>query len=256
MKAFNLNQIRNLKATKAEQNDFVAMSVLVMLVFQVLLLGLFGIGVISLIRLSNKPAPSLVQVAGGEAIRVAPMDNQERTPEAIVKFVNDTLALMFNWSGTLPPEDPGQLAMPKPDPGVSVSSEGSNNKITTGAWQAAFALSTDFRSEFLQTLSVLTPQEIFNGNAQAVLIPRNTEAPQEIEPGKWKVRVVADLAFVDRSNNETHSIPFNKEIYVRSVTPPTRPLGESAGLLEQAAYNVRQAGIEIYGMRDLKKEDL
>ncbi|NET38331.1 MAG: hypothetical protein F6K19_41105, partial [Cyanothece sp. SIO1E1] len=68
---------------------------------QLLILLMLVIQAGALSRLSQQEVPSLVQMQDGKAIRVAPLGARERTPETIRRFVNNTLLLMFNWSGRL-----------------------------------------------------------------------------------------------------------------------------------------------------------
>ena len=70
-----------------------------------------------------RSAPTLVQMQDGQAIRVGAMEAQDRTPETIRRFVNDTLVLMFNWSGSLPAATAEEASQPQPDPGLPVEME-------------------------------------------------------------------------------------------------------------------------------------
>ena len=206
-------------------------------------------------QLNKKPPPSLVQLETGKAIQVSPLGNTERTPQVVSRFVSDTMILMMNWSGTLPPTTVEENAKPLQDKGVDMVERGSRgSKVTSGAWQASYALSEDFRKEFLQKLASMTPQGVFKGTTQVVLIPLSIESPTKIEEGKWKVKMIANLNVFDQTNNLGEVIPFNKEIFVRAVVAPESPVNTSS--LATVIYQVRASGLEIYAIRDLQAENL
>jgi hypothetical protein len=218
--------------------------------FLVLLL-LYG----SYSQLSKKAPPSLVQLETGKSITVAPIGSKERTPQVITRFVSDTMTLMMNWSGTLPPTTVEEAAKPKRDPGVSISERGAKtNKVASGAWQASYALSEDFRREFLGMLASITPPGVFKGRTQVVLVPTNIQSPVSIADGKWKVKMIANLTVLDQGNNLGEVIPFNKEIFVQAVEAPKSP--STASGLAAIVYQVRLSGLEIYAIRDLPQENL
>ena len=228
--------------------------------FVLLTLGLQGFGLIwlfantaAIFRLATKPIPSLVQLKDGRAIKVTAWGSRERTPLTIRRFVGENLALMLNMSGELPPEKPESDLTPQRDPGHELS----NNKlVTTASWQASFAVSEDYRAELLKLVAQLTPKELFMGNTKVVLITRYLSDPEEIASGQWKLKVIGDLLYISATDKAGYSTPFNKEIFVRVVDPPVTPLEDSASTLEKTIYSVRQAGLEIYGMRQLEKNNL
>jgi hypothetical protein len=202
-------------------------------------------------NLSKKAPPSLVQLETGKAITVAPLGNKERTPAVVSKFTIDTMTSMMNWSGTLPATTVEEATKPVPDPGVPITNR---NKLATAAWRSGFALSEDFRKEFLVKLSEITPPGVFRGTTQVALVPIDVQAPQKISEGKWKVKMVANLLALDKGNNLGQVIPFNKEIFVQAVEAPefTGKRNELASII----YQARSSGLEIYAIRDLSKEDL
>lgn len=209
---------------------------------------------LAIYRESRKEIPTLVQLVDGRAVKVAAMGNQERSPETIVRFVKETLTLMFNWSGKLPGANLEQTQSREPDLGKQIGSNA--NLVTTASWQAGFAFSEDFRTSFLEKVAQLTPREVFSGNAQAVLIIRHISEPELIEKGRWKVQLIGDLAFFNSQDDAGRAIPFNKEVFVQAIAVPVSPLGESASVLEKTIYGVRQAGLEIYAIRELERKNL
>jgi len=216
-----------------------------------LLVMLYG----SYSSLSKKAPPSLVQLETGKSITVAPLGSLERTPQVVTRFVTDTMTLIMNWSGTLTPTTVEEANNPKLDPGVDIHSVGNGRgKVTTGAWQASNALSEDFRKDFLKLLADLTPQSVFKGTTQVVLVPLSIQPPIKIAEGKWKVKMVANLTVFDRGNNLGEVIAFNKEIFVRAVSAPEPPATMTG--LAAVIYQVRASGLEIYAIRDLPEENL
>jgi len=205
-------------------------------------------------RLSHQKAPTLVQMQDGQAIRVAAMGSQERSPETIRRFINDTLLLMFNWSGSLPATTAEEASQPKADPGLPVEIERGKRKVATASWQASFAFSEEFRQDFLQRVAELTPPEVFSGTTQVVIVVNHVSEPEAVGEGRWKLDVVAHLYVFSETNALGDAIPFNREVFVEAVTAPAVPDGETP--LEQAVYSIRQAGLQIYAIRELQREEL
>ena len=225
----------------------------------------FGLHLITLIilfllygaysRLSKKPPPTLVELQNGDSVKVAPIDNQERTPQAIIHFVSSTFTLMMNWSGTIPDINSNSgTTKPKPDPGVNIGSgRGEEGKVSFVAWEASYTLSSDFRKEFLELLSQMTPSGVFQQKTQVVFVPLSIQQPIQISPGKWKVKMVSNLNVFDTRSNIGEVIPFNKEIFVRAVEAPKKSPTKG---LSSLIYHIRESGLEIYAIRDLKEENL
>ena len=243
-----------LRLAKVDKGDLLHLFVLATAGIQVLGLIWLSANTLAMYRMSNKPTPSLVQMSDGRPLRATPIGSTERTPATIQRFVGETFTLLFNWSGTLPPTTPEEIQNPKPDPGKKLAK--ASNPIATASWQASFGLSEDFRTPFLTKIAELTPREVFTGSTKVVLITRHLSEPQLIEAGKWKMQVVGDLVFFNAQDNSGNSIPFNKEVFIRSVEAPSTPLGELATDLEKTIYGVRQAGLEIYAIRELERGNL
>lgn len=243
----------NARLSKIQKNDL-----LYVFLLGTSALSLFSVilqisNMVGLYQLNQKEVPSLVQLVDGRAVRVTAVGSLERTPQTVHRFVSETLTLMFNWSGTLPPTTPSEAQMPKPDAGKKLSD--AKSAVTTASWQASFAFSQDFRTSFLVKIAELTPREVFTGNRRAILVIRYLGEPQEIEPGYWKLPVVGDQIFFSPEDNGGRSIPFNKEVFVRSVSTPISPLGESATNLEKTVYKIREAGLEIHNIRELERQN-
>jgi hypothetical protein len=214
-------------------------------------------------RIANKPAPTLVQLATGESISVIAIGSKERTAEAMQKFVKDMMALTFNWSGTIPNNNPDFSGVVVPDSGVQVQTEingrATSRRITTPAYEASFAFELGFRQEFLQELATLVPEAIFNQGGQVAFIPRQISHPQKVAEGQWKVIVISQLMFIRQGRPLGEVVPFNKEIYLRAIEPPSLealPADSVSASLANLVAKMRASGLEITAITDYKPQDL
>lgn len=205
--------------------------------------------------LNSKPAPSLVQLEAGKSISTAAMGAKDRTPAVIQRFTQDTMVLLLSASGKINAEpDPSapttNTRPPVNDPGVEIATKSGARKVTTIANVASFGLSEDFRVEFLRQLADITPSEVFQGQAQVVLIPQDVSVPVKVGDGMWKVTLIANLiSFSTIQGKGSTAIPFNKEIFVRSVLPPS-VLETAPTNLERQIAQVRASGLEVYAIQD------
>lgn len=226
-------------------------------------LGLAGISLVvqlflflAYAQLARKPAPSLVQLTNGETIAVRAMGSLERDPAVVQRFVTDSLILLMSWHPRLPASRDryGNLAEAQTDTGVEVSdAQGNQRRITTTAFQASFTFAEHFRQELVQLLAQMTPEGVFSGKAQTLLMFQAVTQPESLGPGRWSVSVVGHLVYSKTGSAETQRIPFNKQVIVRAVdTPPLPHDGALASPLEAAVQGIRQAGLEIEQMQDLE----
>lgn len=253
---YRLQFLKSKKSSSFSNNDL----------FGVLVISSIGLGFFNLIlhfllystylKLSNRPTPSLVQLASGQSITVTQLGNKERTPEVILEFVRNSLSTLMTWNGKLPSSD-ANGSKPASDPGVeirSVRGAGKRTVVTTPAYQGAFALSEDFRKEFLQELGKLTPAGVFQGKTEVIFVPIEIQKPIQIEPGKWRVRVVANLLVLDQKEILGTPITFNKEVFIKAVEPPEYQANLTGIAL--IVQQIRASGLEIYAIRDLTKEEM
>lgn len=205
-------------------------------------------------QLSFKQSPTFTQLVDGRPAPTAP-DNLERDPEAIRDFVSKMMELMFNWSGTLPPQNIEQATRLTLDSGIVVKTKGGSRKVATSSWVASFAISEDFRGEFLAKIAEITPPEVFSTNLKqgiaAQLIIKRIDPPVKIEQGKWRVGMVADLVQVRRADSNRIITPFNKDFIVRAVDTFEYPLPNETTELQRAVYSIRAQKLEIMKIREL-----
>jgi len=219
---------------------------LVILASQCLIL-LFLIGQwLSVHRLSKKQL-AYVQMTSGEVLALKAVEADARTPETIRLFVSKTLYLMFNWSGEIAGADGKKIS----DKGQEIELEGERIKIPTAALYASYGCSEELRQPLLKKISEVVPQGVFGGGgSQALLTIDHVSIPKELASGSWEVHVVGQHRLM-RGSSTVKVVPFNKKVYVQSLTAPFVPEGETP--LDQAIYAVRKSGLQIYQMDELKE---
>ncbi|MBD2559666.1 MULTISPECIES: hypothetical protein [Nostoc] len=220
----------------------------------ILVLLLFIFQGINIRQLSLRKPPNFVQLIDGKP--VADIDDLEREPEAIRRFISKTMISMFSWSGTLPAQTIEEVANPKSDLGILIRTpQGNSQKISTSSWIASFALSEDFRKGFLSTVAEMTPPEVFSENANQVmtsqLVIKRVYPPKQIAPGKWRVGMVADLIQKNRVGGAELITPFNKDLLVRATDYFANSQAGNGTTLQKAIYSIRADKLEIYEIRNL-----
>ena len=233
------------------------------------ILGLI-IGIVALAKtnaIANKPMPTLVQTSSGKTMAIEVVDGKQRPPKLIQDFTVKTLTNLFTWRSFLIPTNQEEMRTLKVDPGVAVESDGTASlKLPTPVWAASFAISDDFRKDFVgKHLGPLTTTlKVLQGSSETAFIPIAIQEPIEVKSNNpeeklWKVKVVANLAIRTSPNVPETLVPVNKDIYIRSVNPPLMPdlnhLDPKTDLQAVTAI-ARSSGLEIYGMEDFSKQDL
>lgn len=242
------------KSFTDKKGNFLSLFVVITAVLQLLIFAQQAFTLIWVSRLAKKPAPSLVQMLDGKTVEVSAVSSKVRTPETIKKFTSDIMTLLFSARGVISREDnPSETQV---DKGVELSGlpiEGRNKRIATPAYEASFALSEDFRGEFLTNLAEITPPLVFNGKTRTMLIIRHLSDPKpalndrgEQVEGEYVVKMIADMLMFTNTDTVGKTIPVNKEIYLRSVYQHSLPLPNDATQLEKEIYRIRTAGLEIY----------
>lgn len=200
-------------------------------------------------KIADAKTPVLVELADGTSARVTPQAFNERSPQAITRFVGETLVSLMSWNITLQTaQNLNPTAKTQLDEGVQAG----EGKVTTAAWESSFALSEDFRSTFLAELAKLTSPEVFTGKTQSLLLVRRLSEPQKIASGKWRQDVIANLVVLNSGKQTGKALPFNKTVFIRSIDTPKLPKGASP--VQIAAYKARLDGLEIYKIQDLVQQ--
>ncbi len=256
-----LNSVRANKRTtkvtslKVEQNgrNLVALCTLITagisglaLLLQMVILG-------NVVNIAQKPAPSLVQLSDGQAIKVKAIGSTDRSLEVVQNFTTDSLIMLMSWTNELPTIK-GQAKTD--DKGFLVKTKTGEKLITLGTFQASFVFSDQLRDEMVKILAEMTPPDVFKGTIKTTLKFQHVTIPTLIEQGKWRVNVVGTLLQYQPGRGDTVKIPFNKEMIVKSIDTPTIPAGgKFSNELEAVVYNIRQAGLEIVAMKDLEADN-
>jgi hypothetical protein len=241
------------KVTKLQVNtgtkNFVALFVLISVGFSGLTLLLQMVVVANVINIAKKPAPSLVQLSNGEAIKVQAISSQERSLEVVQRFTTESLILLMSWTNDLPSTNGENKAV---DPGALVKTQTGEKRITTSTFQASFTLNENLRDEVVKLLAEMTPAEVFSGNVKTALKFQHVTIPSLVEQGKWKITVVGTLLKYQRGRGDVTKVPFNKELIIQAIDTPALPKdGKFSNELETLVYTIRQAGLEIVSMKDI-----
>jgi hypothetical protein len=203
----------------------------------------------NVISIAKKPAPSLVQLSDGQAIKVQAIGNQDRSLDVVQRFTTDSLILLMSWTNDLPGVNGSTRTA---DRGAIVKTSQGEKHITTSAFQASFVFSDELRDELVKILAEMTPPGVFKGEIKTALKFQHVTIPVAAGNGQWKVNVVATLIQYQLGRGDTVQIPFNKEILVKAIDTPTLPKdGKFANEIEGLVYSIRQAGLEIIAMKDL-----
>ncbi|MEH2142092.1 hypothetical protein [Nostoc sp.] len=175
---------------------------------------------------------SLVQLVDGRTITVDPQPNLERQPEAIRRFVGETMSLMLTWSDQQPP---------------------------TQVWEITSQLvADDFKQKLKSELTNLNPDNQFenvNRGTENVLVIQKISQPTEIGDGKWKVEMFANQLVFSGYDKLGKSISFNKQILVRAIDEPATSLPNAPLSLHFAAYRLGEARLKIYNVCEIKDKN-
>lgn len=169
---------------------------------------------------------SLVQLADGRAITVDPKGNLERHPEAIRRFVGETMTIMLNWS---------QQQQPKT------------------VWEISSQLIANELQPKLQ--SEISPSENLSRGTENVLVIQKISQPTKIEDGKWKIEMLANQLIFTSSDRLGKSIPFNKQILVRAIDEQATSLPNLPIPLHLAVYRLGEARLKIYNICELQDKN-
>jgi hypothetical protein len=245
-------KVTSLKVEKSDRN-LVALCTLITagisglaLLLQLVILG-------NVVGIAKKPAPSLVQLSDGQAIKVKAIGSTERSIEVVQNFTTDSLIMLMSWTNELPAIK-GQAKAE--DKGFLVKTKTGEKLITLGTFQASFVFSDQLRDEIVKILAEMTPPDVFKGTIKTTLKFQHVTIPAPIDQGKWRVNVVGTLLQYQPGRGDTVKIPFNKELIVQSIDTPTLPAGgKFSNELEAVVYNIRQAGLEIVAMKDIEADN-
>ncbi|BAT53717.1 hypothetical protein NOS3756_26790 [Nostoc sp. NIES-3756] len=201
--------------------------------------GTFGLNLFTLLllmfhgsmlqQLNRQFTPrSLVQLIDGRAITVDPKPSFERHPEAIRRFVGETMTLMLTWS----PKQP-----------------------STAIWEASSQLlGNNLQAKFLSEINELSSSTKISNTTRSdnyVLVIQKISQPTPVGEGRWKVEMFANQLIFNGSDNLGKTIPFNKQIVVRAIDEPVISLPSAPQPWHLAAFRLGEARLEIYNICDM-----
>ncbi|MBW4424628.1 MAG: hypothetical protein KME50_09225 [Nostoc desertorum CM1-VF14] len=208
-----------------------------------LAVGTFGLHIFTLLllifngsmlqQLGQQLTPqTLVQLVDGRTITVDPQPNLERQPEAIRRFVGETMSLMLTWSQQQPP---------------------------TQVWEITSQLvADDFKPKLKSEVTNLNPDSQFenvNRGAENVLVIQKISQPREIGNGKWEVEMLANQLVFSGYDRLGKSTSFNKKILVRAIDEPASSLPNAPLPSHLAAYRLGEARLEIYNVCEIQDKN-
>nr|MDZ8000310.1 hypothetical protein [Aulosira sp. DedVER01a] len=162
-------------------------------------------------------------------ITVDPQDNLQRYPQAIRRFVGQTMTLLLTWSPQQPPAT---------------------------VWDVSSELVTDdFQPKLQAEINNLTSGKQlnnFNKSTEQILVIQRISQPTQLAEGKWKVQMVANQLIFNGSDRLGESIPVNKEIFVQATDEAVASLPNAPVPLQLAAYRIGEARLKIYKICDIK----
>jgi len=233
---------------KKQQRNYIAVSILATLSLTVFNSSMIALLTVNYSTLASKAPPRLV-VKDGKTMGVIAIGSLERKPETIHNFTKEIFTLMLTWTGHIK----GKNGQSFPDPGATITSLG-NKKLPLVAWQSRFALSGNYRLEFMKYLASIIPSDaIFNERIDVVFLPGNISTPIKLEEGHWQVNLVSELLVI-KDGETLKRIPFNKKVFLKAVEPPNYqniPIEDAHDAILATVSAIRQPGLEIERIEDL-----
>jgi hypothetical protein len=238
-----------LKADRGNKN-WVAIFALVSTGFSAITMLLLFIVLGNVISIAKKPAPSLVQMNNGQAIRVKAIGSKERSLDVVQSFTTDALTMLMSWTNELPIAKGEAKSL---DKGFTVKTKTGEQLITMSTFQASFVFADGLRDEMVKILAEMTPPDVFKGNIRTALKFQHVTIPVQVEEGKWRIKVIGTLLKYQPGRGDTTRVSFNKEIVVAAIDTPEQLAGGTiSNEITAVVNNIRQAGLEIVSMKDIE----
>jgi hypothetical protein len=218
--------------------------------------------------LAAKEVAPLVQTIDGKTIHVRAFQGQERPPEVIKAFTENTLRDLFTWRQYLLPQTAAEWQNPKVDPGIVVDAGNQSNlKVPSPVWVSSFAVSNSFRQEFLgkHLAPLITGLKVLQGTSTVGFMPLYTQEPILVpnhHGGKtWKVKINANLLIRTRPDVPVSEVPWDYDVYIEAVSPTSSAVGAKlpdkfAPDLQSAIDVSRASGLQIVGLEPFQRQDL
>ena len=218
--------------------------------------------------LAAKEVAPLVQTIDGKTIHVRALRGQERPPEVIKAFTENTLRDLFTWRQYLLPQTAAEWQNPKIDPGIVVDAgEQASLKVPSPVWISSFAVSNSFRQEFLgkHLAPLITGLKVLQGTSTVGFMPLYMQEPILVPNNHgakiWKVKINANLLIRTRPDVPVSEVPWDYDVYIEAVSPTTPTVGTKlpdrfAPDLQSAIDISRASGLQIVGLEPFQRQDL
>jgi len=236
------------------------------------LCALIVIIITNLIFISLKQRRNYVQLMDGQIIEVSEVNLKYRTPQAIRRFVFDTLSLMFNWNGFKPASNLEEFNNPELDSGVSLE----KGIVPTTTYYASFAFREGLRTNLLNQIAQIVPRELISEKSrsaqtqekssnvselgsvkrespkvQTVIVIDFISNPRQLQRGKWEVDVVSTILEIRSGRNAQEISKFNKRLVIVAVEPLTPSITQELAYY-QPLVNIRSSGLQIVEIKELE----
>ncbi|MEM6453017.1 MAG: hypothetical protein AAF703_22205 [Cyanobacteria bacterium P01_D01_bin.105] len=210
-------------------------------------------------QITRKAFPTLVQMESGRTVEIGFESPNYRSPTVVKAFVSDTLYHLM----TMTSYGVGSSEVSALNPNrrkatpIKVKTSNGTGAITQTAWLASEALESKFGDTFRAKLAQMTPPDVFTGREEIILKFDYVKEPVEVNDaqgnwaGTWTVDVVANLKVYRLQQGEVKSIPFNKRVTVRPITPQPIHDVEQFGELAVALNASQLSGLQITDIKDL-----
>jgi hypothetical protein len=214
---------------------------------------------IALFGVAFKPVPDLVVTGDSTPLKtrpLAPSDVPET--ERVIRFLETRFPILYTWVGVRPnPDDPTGTTFVKDEP-----MQAGSFKIPTAVWNEQFILAEPIRVSTLmaigklidKTNGVIWQTPVANpalGTSYRFIFRGRPNFPVEVEPGRWKVVVNADVVRVSPTvglePNKEKIEAFNFEVYVRRAGR-SLPMGFDDKKLKDIVAYGKSSGFEIDAM--------
>lgn len=195
----------------------------------------------------------LVQTVDGRSILAQPVDNLVRTPVTVEQTVKLWIDLSLNWVQKLPDG--------KQDPGVKIATKIFPTRLVYGSTLLSQESQQIWYDVFKQRDDYL-PSNFFTSNATRIFYPKLQTSPkpplddrtgQPIE-NRYEVEIYGDWIEYSPENTQGKLIDrLALKLRLRPVVKTEPPLSEDADSLQQAAYQLRANGLEIYNIQRIQR---
>lgn len=194
----------------------------------------------------------LVQTVDGRSILAEPVDNYVRTPATVEQTVKQWTNLTFNWVQKLPNGEP--------DPGHPMNGKAFPTRLVYGSSLMSHEIQQVWYQVFQEREDYLPPN-FLGSDATRVFFPKLQTTPRPpVDPrtgkpiqDRYEVEVHGDwVEYSSRTPQGKLIDRLSLVLRLRPVGKTEKSLSEDADSLQQAAYELRANGLEIYDIQRIE----